>query len=66
MTWPEAPMELLQPANDLTPLLEDKKTITDLIENANENYASYYTRKLKYNSWIEWYNSQKQIFESVK
>ena len=53
MTWPEAPMELLQPANDLTPLLEDKKTITDLIENANENYASYYTLKLKYNSWIE-------------
>jgi hypothetical protein len=66
MTWPEAPADLLQPASDLKPLSEDKKTLTDLIENVNENYSSYYTLKLKYNSWIEWYNKQKEIFESVK
>jgi len=44
----------------------DKKTLTDLIENANQNYGSYYELKEKYNLWIEWYTTQKQIYESVK
>lgn len=66
MEFPQAPTNLLEPANDLKPLSEDKKTLTDLIENANENYSSYYVLKEKYNNWIEWYKQQKQIFESVK
>ena len=66
MPWPAAPTSLTESAPDLTPLPENKKTLADLLENVNQNYASYYTLKLKYNSWIEWYNSQKQIFESVK
>jgi hypothetical protein len=56
----------MEPASDLKPLSDDKKTLTDLIENANDNYTSYYTLKLKYNSWIEWYNMQKSIYENIK
>lgn len=56
----------MEPAPDLKPLAEDKKTLTDLIENANDNYGTYYDVREKYNAWIEWYNTQKQIFESVK
>ena len=66
MSWPAAPASLMEPAGDLKPLPEDKKTLADLIENVNENYGDYYTLKFKYNSWIEWYNTQKDIYESVK
>jgi hypothetical protein len=66
MKWPEAPQEIQQPASDLKTLPEDKKTLTDLLENVNENYGTYYELKEKYEAWIEWYNTQKKIFESVK
>ena len=66
MPWPEVPSNLLEPASNLQPLPEDKKTLTDLIENANENFGTYYQIKSKYEAWQEWYNSQKKIYESVK
>jgi hypothetical protein len=66
MPWPEVPSNLLEPAGNLQPLSEDKKTLTDLIENANENYGTYYQIKSKYEAWQEWYNSQKKIYEGVK
>ena len=64
--FPKVSSDLLEASSDLKPLPEDKKTLTDLIENANENYGTYYDLKGKYDSWIEWYNVQKQIFESIK
>ena len=66
MPFPEAPANLLEPASNLQPLGQDKKTLADLIDNANENYGTYYQLKSKYEAWQEWYNSQKTIYESVK
>jgi len=43
-----------------------KPELSDLITNANDNYAEYYRLRDRYNGWINWYNTQKQIFESVK
>jgi hypothetical protein len=65
--FPEVPETLTQPASKLTPLDTSKKIeLSDIIENANENAGKYYELREKYNAWIEWYNSQKKIFESVK
>ena len=64
--FPQAPSDLLEPSSNLKPLPEDKKTLTDLIQNANENYGMYYDLKNKYDMWIEWYNTQKKIFEDIK
>ena len=66
MTWPEAPTSLMEPVSNLDPLPEDKKSLTDLIQNANENYGKYYQLKEKYDGWQDWYKSQKQIYESIK
>lgn len=66
MEWPKVPNELMVPAENLKPLSENKKTLSDLIENANQNYGTYYELKEKYSAWQEWYNKQKQIFESIK
>jgi len=66
MQWPKVPAELSAPANDLTPLPADKKTLTDLLENANANFGEYYILKQKYESWQQWYREQKQIWDAVK
>jgi hypothetical protein len=65
--FPDAPEALMTPAGKLTPLATDKKVeLSDIIENANENAGKYYALREKYNAWIEWYNSQKKIFDSIK
>lgn len=56
----------MEPAPELKTLPDDKKTLTDLLENANENYGYYYDVVERYKSWQDWYKQQKQIFESVK
>jgi hypothetical protein len=66
MQWPAVPTELTEPANDLTPLSADKKTLTDLLENANANFGEYYVLKQKYQAWQQWYNEQMKIWNKVK
>lgn len=56
----------MAPADNLKPLPANKKTLSDLIGNANENYGTYYELKEKYSAWQQWYIKQKEIFESVK
>ena len=65
--FPDVPETLTKPADKLTPLDTSKKVeLSDIIENANENAGKYYELRERYNAWIEWYNSQKKIFESIK
>ena len=65
--FPDVPETLTQPASALSPLDTSKKIqLSGIIENANENAGKYYELREKYNAWIEWYNSQKKIFDSVK
>jgi hypothetical protein len=65
--FPDVPAALVEPAGKLTPLDTNKKIqLSDIIENANENAGKYYELREKYNAWIEWYTSQKKIFEQVK
>jgi len=64
--FPTAPDTLTEPAAALRTLDKQKPELSDLISNANDNYAEYYRLRDRYNGWIDWYNTQKQIFESVK
>ena len=65
-TFPTAPPELLRPAPDLKLLTTPNPQLSDLIDNANDNYAEYWILKNKYEEWIEWYNTQKKIYNSAK
>ena len=66
LKWPTASDEMLAPAPDLTPLPDDKRTLTDLIENANDNFAQYYLLKERVETWIQWYNTNKNIYGEAK
>ena len=66
INFPEVPSQLMEQAPDLKPVPADKKEFSDLLENVNENYGTYYDVRERFNAWIEWYKTQKEIFESVK
>lgn len=66
MKFPQAPDSLMTKTEPLETLPTDKRELSDLIDNATNNYGKYYELEIKYKAWQEWYNSQKKIFEEVK
>ena len=66
MTFPEAPPTLMTPAPNLKELTSNNVNLSDLLDNANENYGNYYELKERYLAWQEWYKTQRKIFEEVK
>jgi hypothetical protein len=65
--FPDAPQDLLTTCPDLTMLDPSKTTeLSQVLEGVTSNYSQYYSCKIKVDDWIEWYNSQKQIFNSIK
>lgn len=63
--FPEIPPVLLESCPELHKLSEAPK-ISDISKTITLNYTLYYECAAKHNSTIEWYKTQKQIFESVK
>lgn len=43
--------------------LKDEAKLSDIAKTITQNYTSYYECAVKTDTWIEWYNTQKIIFE---
>jgi len=65
MKFPEVPDKLLQKCPQLQKLGEDVK-LSDVSKTVTINYTTYYECAVKNDAWIEWYQIQKHIYESVK
>jgi hypothetical protein len=65
-TWPTVPDELKETCPDLKQVPDDTEKLSVLITVVADNYGEYKECKLKVDNWIEWYNTQKKIYESVK
>ena len=63
--FPEAPSKLLVKCPSLEQINE-QPTLSDVAKTVTNNYTTYYECAVKNDAWIEWYQIQKQIFESVK
>jgi hypothetical protein len=63
--FPSAPDTLLQSCIDLK-MLNDGVKLSEVAKTITENYTIYHECSLKTQSWIEWYTSQKKIFENAK
>ena len=63
--FPEASNILKQQCPPLAKLKDDAK-LSDVATTVTINYSTYYECAVKVDGWIEWYEVQKQIFESVK
>ena len=63
--FPETPNTIQQQCPPLQKLKDDAK-LSEVANTVTLNYSTYYECSVKVDGWIEWYQIQKQIFESVK
>lgn len=63
--FPDAPVELKTKCDDLNKLNEDAK-LSDVAKVVVGNYTLYNQCSSKVDAWIDWYDSQKKIFDEVK
>ena len=47
-------------------LVPATKKLSDVLLVVTKNYGQYNECSIRVDSWIEWYNQQKKIFDSVK
>jgi hypothetical protein len=62
--FPDAPDRIKIRCPQLNPLNEDAK-LSDIAKTITENYTTYYECAVRNDSWIEWYETQKIIFEKL-
>jgi hypothetical protein len=46
--------------------VSETPTLSDVAKTVTNNYTTYYDCAVKHDAFVEWYNIQKNIFESVK
>ena len=63
--FPEVPQELMEACPDLKQTQPTEK-LSDVLKVVTDNYAQYHECRAKVDIWIEWYKTQKDIFDSVK
>ena len=63
--FPEAPSKLQVKCPQLEKLKDDAK-LSEVSKTITINYTTYYECAVKLDSWIEWYQVNKLIFEGIK
>ena len=62
--FPEVPQTLLDSCPKLEALKEDAK-LSDVAKSVTNNYTLYHECSTKQEGFVEWYTTQKKIFEDV-
>lgn len=62
--FPDAPQSATTKCPTLAEVKEDTK-LSELTTTVTQNYSTYYECAVKVETWNEWYEKQKRIFESV-
>lgn len=65
MSFPQVPEDLKEGCPALKETPETTK-LTDVLKVVTTNYGQYHECQIKTDAWIQWYDSQKKIFEDVK
>jgi len=65
-TWPAVPDSLQVPCGPLNQLPDTTRELSQVVTSVVENYGLYQECRIKNQAWNQWYNQQKQIYESVK
>jgi hypothetical protein len=64
--FPKAPEELMVACPDLQTIPAGTTQLSVVVDTVAANYGQYQLCQAKTNTWVDWYNKQKDIFESVK
>jgi hypothetical protein len=63
--FPDVPRDMLETCPDLK-LIPETTKLSEVLPTVVDNYGQYYTCKDTVDNWIDWYKSQKKIFDSIK
>ena len=63
--FPSIPESFKQGCVDLQTVPEDNTKLSELMTVVTSNYKDYHTCQIKVESWQEWYETQKKIFEDA-
>jgi uncharacterized lipoprotein YajG len=66
MQFPGTPDELKTACPDLATVDPTTQKLSDALEVVTANYNQYYLCKDKVDNWLDWYNTQQKIYNSVK
>lgn len=66
MSFPQVPEELATACPDLKTVDPETTKLSEVVSVVSKNYGDYNDCKVKVDAWIQWYNTQKKIFEDVK
>lgn len=64
--FPDQPDTTKEGCAELTTVPEGTTQLSVVLGGVLENYGKYHECKIKAETWQEWYNKQKEIFDSVK
>jgi hypothetical protein len=62
--FPDAPEQIKKPCEELTEVAKTA-SLSDFTKTVVNNYIKYHDCKANNKAWIDWYNEQKTIYESV-
>ena len=63
--FPEPPGEAALTSCVELQKLESSAKLSDISKTITANYTKYYECSIKNDTWIEWYKTQKRLFEQV-
>jgi hypothetical protein len=64
--FPSVPAELMTSCPPLVTVEPTTTKLSEVVQSVVTNYGQYQECDNKSQLWIEWYNTQKKIFDSVK
>jgi hypothetical protein len=64
-TFPAVPDELKAACPDLQKLKPEAK-MSDVLGIVTQNYTTYHECRIRNEAWVQWYDSQRKIFDAVK
>jgi hypothetical protein len=59
--FPEVPADLLKACPDLKQV-ESTEKLSEVLKVVSRNYSQYHECQITVDTWIEWYNLQKEIY----
>lgn len=65
MKFPAAPESLLITCAELEQIPDNEERLTELAKVVVNNYSQYHACRSTVDAWINWYNEQKKISDSV-
>lgn len=64
--WPEVPTELKEACAKLEVIKPDTKKLSVVVGTVVNNYALYHECRIRVEGWVEWYDEQKKVHDTIK